>query len=48
MNFTSTSVTPPKIAVPNSRPPSSESDMPLVSTGRSSFTDRRAIASRPS
>ncbi len=49
VSFTSTKVTPPKIAVPNtSAPPSADSDMPFVNTGWSSLTDKRAIASRPS
>ena len=48
-NLVSTSVLPPKIAVPTvTVSPSTESAVPLVITGRSSLADRRATASRPS
>src|SRR5262245_13829159 len=48
-NLVSTSVLPPKIAVPTvTASPSTDNAVPLVTAVRSSFTDRRASASRPS
>jgi hypothetical protein len=48
-NSVSTRVFPPKMAAPTTTlSPSVRSDVPFVSTGRSSFTDSREIASRPS